>query len=213
MGSRKINTNLGITIILVFSALFVIIDFYLVGVQLDGYPFDIYDKKNISDNSINDNSSTIIKNNIPDVEESYITTTSVNVLLQNRDSLANVVVSDGILRVIFNGVNRDFTIPDEMIKCIYLDYFQSSDTNVIFVLTESGHIYVNEFTVFGSDIEVFNNFKMLNYLNVKELKLVDNENFGNVDELGIPDDKMSYLYALIDGDLIKVDNQYKMWFE
>lgn len=37
---QKVDTNLGITVILVFAALFTIIDFYVVGAHLDGYPFN-----------------------------------------------------------------------------------------------------------------------------------------------------------------------------
>ena len=38
--NKKIDINLGITIILIFAAILVIIDFYYIGSQLDGYPFD-----------------------------------------------------------------------------------------------------------------------------------------------------------------------------
>lgn len=45
---KNINTNLGITIILVFAALFTIVDFYIVGSELDGYPFN-----ELSGNTVN----------------------------------------------------------------------------------------------------------------------------------------------------------------
>ena len=38
--NKKVDTNLGITVILVISAILVIIDFYYIGSQLDGYPFN-----------------------------------------------------------------------------------------------------------------------------------------------------------------------------
>lgn len=41
---QKIDTNLGITIILIFAALFTIIDFYVVGAHIDGYPFDDFNR-------------------------------------------------------------------------------------------------------------------------------------------------------------------------
>ena len=45
---QKVDTNLGITIILVFAALFTIIDFYVVGAHIDGYPFNDF-SSNVSD--------------------------------------------------------------------------------------------------------------------------------------------------------------------
>ena len=45
---KNINTNLGITIILVFAALFTIIDFYVVCSHIDGYPFGDINSKTVS---------------------------------------------------------------------------------------------------------------------------------------------------------------------
>lgn len=41
---KNIDTNLGITIILVIAAIFTIVDFYVVGAHIDGYPFDEFSK-------------------------------------------------------------------------------------------------------------------------------------------------------------------------
>lgn len=41
---QKIDTNLGITVILVFAALFTIVGFYVVGAHIDGYPFDEFSR-------------------------------------------------------------------------------------------------------------------------------------------------------------------------
>ena len=50
--NKKVDTNLGITVILIFSALLVIIDFYYICSQLDGYPFnDVTDESFIVDYS------------------------------------------------------------------------------------------------------------------------------------------------------------------
>ena len=38
--NAKVYINLEITVILVLAAILVIIDFYYIGSQLDGYPFD-----------------------------------------------------------------------------------------------------------------------------------------------------------------------------
>ena len=65
---KDIDTNLGITVFLVFAALFTIIDFYVVGSHIDGYPFNelsvginnkiledndvVHEEDNIGDSSI-----------------------------------------------------------------------------------------------------------------------------------------------------------------
>lgn len=200
---KNINANLGITIILITSVLFVLIDFYLVGSQLDGYPFNDFSKKTEIKVDYNEPSDA-------NVSDSYISTTSINVLLGSRESYADVIVINGNLHVTFNDTNLDVIIPGEQIKYLYLDYYQYSDLNVIFALTQSGHIYVNEFNLVNSDILVFNNFKKLDYENVKDIRLVTNENYGTEDEFGVIDNKKAYLYAFINGELIKVDNQYSM---
>lgn len=51
---KKVDTNLGITIILVFAALFTIVDFYIVGSELDGYPFNELSNNVVDNSSVND---------------------------------------------------------------------------------------------------------------------------------------------------------------
>ena len=76
---KNINTNLGITIILVFSALFVIIDFYVIGAYMDGYPFN--------ELSGNTNSNTINNNN-PVIEDKEV--------VEENNSESHYVISDDI---------------------------------------------------------------------------------------------------------------------
>ena len=64
---REVNTNLGITIILVFAAIFTIIDFYVVCSHIDGYPFN-----DVSGNTINNsnNDNTVVEDKeVVDVED------------------------------------------------------------------------------------------------------------------------------------------------
>ena len=49
---KNVNTNLGITIILVFSALLTVIGFYIVGAHLDGYPFNELNETIDNSNSV-----------------------------------------------------------------------------------------------------------------------------------------------------------------
>lgn len=207
---RRVNTNLCITIILMFAAIFTIIDFYIVGSQLDGYPFNDVSGSIVNNKNVNLNIDITDKNDLNKEGKSYISTTSVEVMHGSRDRIVSVLVVDGKLNVIIDNEVKEFEISGEKIKYIYRDYYQSSDTNVIFVLTESGNIYFNEFSVNDSDINLFNNFIKMNYSNVSELVLVDNSNYGNIDEAGFTDNKKTYIYALIDGDLVKIDNQYAM---
>lgn len=62
---KNVNTNLGITIILVFAALFVIIDFYVICSHIDGYPFNEL-SGNTTNNTINEN-NTFIKEDVVDI--------------------------------------------------------------------------------------------------------------------------------------------------
>ena len=59
---KNVDTNLGITIILVFAALFTIVDFYVIGSELDGYPFnDLSDSVVYNDES--NNTNTVVEDN------------------------------------------------------------------------------------------------------------------------------------------------------
>ena len=108
----------------------------------------------------------------------------------------------------YTSTEKTFSINGEKIKFLHYDYYQSGLTNVIFILTENGNLYVNEFIAFNQTIEVMNNFKNMNYSNVEALVKQSNENYGNQDEYGIIDYKEYYIYALINNELIKIDNQY-----
>jgi hypothetical protein len=64
---KKVDTNLGITIILVFAALFTIVDFYIVGSELDGYPFN-----ELSGNVVNDSNNIIEHKDVDNEEDNGI---------------------------------------------------------------------------------------------------------------------------------------------
>ena len=102
------------------------------------------------------------------------------------------------------------SIEGERIKYLHCDYYQSEATNVIFYLTESGNVYVNEFLALGTSIDRMGIFNKMNYSNVKDLVIVDNENYGKeIDDISHKIDyKKYYVYALIDGEMVKADNQY-----
>lgn len=215
---KIVNTNLGILLICLFSSIFTMADFLIIDHVLDKY-FD-YSKCECSkcgDNNLKlddnkDNTPVVDDDNKDDDEDnSYVRTTNIQVRVGDRETLANVEVTAGELKVTVNSEVKNFSIDNEIIKYVYVDYYQSSNTNVIFALTESGNVYVNHFGVYTSDIDVFNNFEKMDYMNVSELKIVPNSNYGIADPTsGIVDNKKSYIYAQIGAELIKLDYQYKI---
>ena len=72
---REVNTNLGITIILMFAAIFTIIDFYVVCSHIDGYPFNDVSGNTIN-NSNNDNTvvedKEVVEENNDNSENHYV---------------------------------------------------------------------------------------------------------------------------------------------
>lgn len=145
----------------------------------------------------------------------YINTKTAKVLLNRQPYYAELSINNGNLYVKENGretvQNQTFSINGEKIKYLHYDYYQSADTNVIFYLTESGNLYVNEFICDeGLTIDIINNFKKLDYNNVKELVKQKNENYLMENEVGIIDYKEFYIYALTDNELVKISNQYGM---
>ena len=214
---RMVNTNLGILLICLFSSIFTMADFIIIDHVLDKY-FD-YSKcecTKCGDSNLNldvniDKTPVVEDKKTDDDNNSYVRTTSIKVRLGDRETLADVEVVGGALKVTVNSDVKSFTIANESIKYIHVDYYQSANTNVIFVLTENGNIYVNHFGVYTSDITVFNEFEKMDYSNVSELKIVPNSNYGVADATsGIVDNKAYYIYAQVGEELVKLDYQYKV---
>ena len=214
---KLVNTNLGILLICLFSSIFTLVDFIVIDKALDKYvDCSKCEKCTVVDNGDNKDNTPVIDNDKKDddnngSDSSYVRTTNIQVRVGDRETLANVDVIDGKLKVTVNSDVKTFSIGDEIIKYVYVDYYQSSNTNVIFALTESGNVYVNHFAIYTSDIDVFNSFEKMDYMNVSELKIVPNSNYGIADPTsGIVDNKKSYIYAQIGDELIKLDYQYKV---
>lgn len=153
--------------------------------------------------------------NNDDNKLNYVHTKTANVLLNRMPYYAEVSIDNGSVAVKEKGNGaarkRIFSIKGEKIKYLHYDYYQSSDTNVIFYLTESGNLYVNEFTCDNElTLDIINNFKKLDYSNVKELVKQKNENYLKEDEAGMADYKEFYIYALVGDKLVKVSNQYRI---
>lgn len=76
---KNINTNLGITIILMFAAIFTIVDFYVVCSHIDGYPFN-----DISGNTVNSGVDTVAEDKEV-VEEKNVDVVNENVAGDNNE--------------------------------------------------------------------------------------------------------------------------------
>ena len=94
---------------------------------------------------------------------------------------------------------KTFTIKGEKIKYIHNCYDQPGTTNTIYVLTESGNVYINKFETSEktANLDAINKFKKTNYTNVKELVKVKNDNYQKEDEVsGIIDYTEYYIHTL-----------------
>ena len=131
--------------------------------------------------------------------------TNVKVDLMWDEKYDNIEIINGILKV----NDKTFSISNEKIRCFYMQRYQSSASTVFHYLTEKGNIYVTEFT-YESTIDSFNNFIKLNYSNVSDIVVLPNDHYGKTfdDVSGIVDNRESYLYAVINGEKIKLDYQY-----
>ena len=187
-------------------------------------------KKINSNNKNNEINNTETGNNINEVynnmkDEETITTTEAKVRLSVTGDYYEYVdlsIENGNIIAKTSKYNRDnneqdttytsiektFTLDNEKVKYLHYDYYQSGQTNVIYLLTESGNVYVNEFTANNQTIDIINEFKKMNYSNVLELVKKKNENYGTENEVGIVDNRMYYIYARTNNELIKLDNQY-----
>lgn len=152
---QNINTNLGITIILMFAAFFTVVGFYIVGAHMDGYPFDelfigntVEDKKDIDEEFI--------------VRDDYI-------LLYDKDGIKieyNRNSEDGSEyrpRIIFNGT--------DVVLDGVLQKFKILDDNYLFAVYggPSGDSHPASFSIFdlyGNSITDVNKLSLDPSLNV-----------------------------------------------
>lgn len=66
---KDVNTNLGITIILVFAALFTIVDFYVIGAHMDGYPFNDINGTVAGDKKVVENNDVVEEEDVIEEED------------------------------------------------------------------------------------------------------------------------------------------------
>ncbi len=165
-----------------------------------------------------DNNMTITNNQD---NNNYIRETEAEVLLDRNmeyELYADLSIKDGSIvattkKLIEDKTNNDnyiidtnyktqtktFTIKGEKIKYIHNCYDQPGTTNTIYVLTESGNVYINEFQTSEktANLDAINKFKKTNYTNVKELVKVKNDNYQNEDKVsGLIDYIEYYIHTL-----------------
>ena len=131
--------------------------------------------------------------------------TTVKVDLLWNDKYDDIEVINGNLKV----NDKTFSIFNEKIKYFYMQRYQSGASTIFHYLTEKGNIYVTEFT-YENTIDSFNNFIKLNYSNVSDIVVLPNDHYGKTfdDVSGIVDNRESYLYAVVNGEKLKLDYQY-----
>lgn len=158
---------------------------------------------NFIDNNSNNNEND--ENNVDYSDYKLEAKTKVKIDLLWDDKFDNIEVINGNLMV----NDRVFTIPNEKIKYFYLQRYQSSRSTVFHYLTESGNVYVNEFTS-SKMMSSFNEFIKLDYSNVSEIVVLPNDHYGKTydDVSGMIDNREYYLYAVINDEKMRLDYQY-----
>lgn len=171
--------------------------------------FSSNDRNNNSNENSNqdviDNNSNNNENNVDYSDYKLEAKTKVKIDLLWDDKFDNIEVINGDLMV----NDRVFTIPNEKIKYFYLQRYQSSRSTVFHYLTESGNVYVNEFTS-RKMMSSFNEYIKLDYSNVSEIVVLPNDHYGKTydDVSGMIDNREYYLYAVINGEKMRLDYQY-----
>lgn len=158
--------------------------------------------QNVIDNNNNNEND---ENNVDYSDYKLEAKTKIKIDLLWDDKFDNIEVINGDLMV----NDRVFTIPNEKIKYFYLQRYQSSRSTVFHYLTESGNVYVNEFTS-SKMMSSFNEFIKLDYSNVSEIVVLPNDHYGKTydDVSGMIDNREYYLYAVINGEKMRLDYQY-----
>lgn len=213
---KKISCSYAVLVIILFAALAFVTDYAIIERKMNKCNCP---KCEITTNNgdkednivVDENSSEQVNRSDSDMS-AYIRTTNIKVQVADRNTYADVSVVDGKLEVKYQSNTETYEINGEKVKSIHLDYYQSADNNVIFVLTEKGNMYINTFYVGeSSEINILNNFVKMDYTNVKELIKVYNDEYAIEDSTsGIANMKKFYIYALTNNGLIKIDNQYSI---
>lgn len=163
--------------------------------------------------AIENNNETDITNSAEQNENSNskyaiksMTNAKFNIFWDNTEH--EIKISDGKLVVEGNV----FSITNERIKYFYFNSYQCGHGTVLYYLTESGNVYVTNMSANENNLkmESLNNFKKLNYSNVTDIVVIQNDNYGKAldDVSGMTDNVKEYLYALVNGETFKLDYQY-----
>ena len=102
----------------------------------------------------------------------------------------------------YDSISMEYSIPNEKIKYIYSLYYQPGANNIVYVLCESGNLYINNMSALNESIDALNNFNKTKYTNVSELVKVP----VSVDRDNAPDGLPFEIKGLSNGNLIKIEN-------
>lgn len=172
--------------------------------------------------NIEETKTKVIKTTTASISLSYESSDSI----EHKEVFAEVSIENGNLSVTtrryiigkedrmidnsYTPINKIFSIDGEKIKVLHHNYYQPSNTNVIYYLTENGNIYVNKFSVCEDKIDIINNFEKMNYSNVSEIVMQVNDNYGQKLDpvIGIIDSRKHFIYAKVDEKLLYLEYQY-----
>lgn len=211
--------------------IFVLVLFILVLIGYIIYTDNLFGVKDIinigKDKEVIDSSNK--ENQIENDEREYIhnTTEKVNLDVTGEYNIyANLNISNGKLLVetskeLKDGSNDDtyvkenseVIIQNEKIKYIFSEYDQRSQSSYVYLLTEKGNLYVNNFVAsVEQKLDVLNKFVKTEYNNVEELVKIKNENYGkeSIESPNVIDYTPFYLYVLRDNNLEKIDCQFEI---
>ena len=222
---KEIDTNLGITIILMVSAVIILISMVIMGNELGwdfGYSTTKVDKpvevekidvekeildeitKDIEEDEnknvdmthyvINDDFSYEDKYKDRNVLDSEMNIRTVkDLIILNGGHYGLLSVDNGNLNmyinkyffdsengitykdISFETVSLSYSFEGENVEYVYCDYFMPSGDHVIWVLTDAGNVYLNNFKFLNGDFntDFFDNFEK-KYSNVSDLRIIEN---------------------------------------
>ena len=168
--------------------------------------------ENVSqDDDVDDSLDYVVQDDIRvklNVTDSYVDYLDVSIKtgkLLGKISRYTIDNGNEVLDDSYKVEEKIFSIYGDVVKTLYYEYNEVLSKSVIYCLTKSGNIYIDEFYTADNTIEILDEFKRMDYIKVKKLVRVKNDNYGSLDQYDIVDDKEYILYALIDKELVKVE--------
>ena len=208
MEQEKNQNGVIVFLIVIIAILLALVILFATG-TISLKPNEVIDN---SGNQTNENTNTNASNQADSTNTNKYTVKSMtnakfNIFWDGTEHELKIV--DGKLVV----EGSTYSIENERIKYFYYNRYQCGHGTVLYYLTENGNVYVTEMSASDNNLklESLNSFKKLNYSNVTDIVIISNDNYGKPldDVSGMTDNVKEYLYALVNGETIKLDYQYR----